>query len=118
MWDYRARVDRVVDGDTVDATLDLGFNINVHVSLRLLDTFAPEHDQPGGPETAAFVKAWLAKYPGEWPLTVTTSRIKSDAHEQMSFDRYVALVTVGFDSLNADVESFVKANGYGGGIGS
>lgn len=118
MWDYRARIDRVVDGDTVDATLDLGFSVHVQPTLRLLNVWAPEHDQPGGSETAQFVRDWVAAHPGEWPLTVTTSRIQSGAHEVMSFDRYVALISAGFDSLNAAVEQFVTDHGYGGGTGS
>lgn len=34
-WRYRGVVQRVVDGDTVDAILDLGFTVQVKVRLRL-----------------------------------------------------------------------------------
>ena len=27
---YRATIDRVVDGDTIDVTLDLGFDVKLH----------------------------------------------------------------------------------------
>lgn len=33
---YRAHVKRVVDGDTVDAVVDLGFRITIDVRLRLM----------------------------------------------------------------------------------
>ena len=38
---YRARIDRVVDGDTVDAFIDLGFDTHVKKRIRLhgLDTW-------------------------------------------------------------------------------
>ena len=38
---YRATIDRVVDGDTVDAFIDLGFDIHVKKRIRLhgLDTW-------------------------------------------------------------------------------
>lgn len=39
MWEYRATIERVVDGDTFDATLDLGFYTWRHERLRLLGSF-------------------------------------------------------------------------------
>ena len=35
MYTYKAKLDRVVDGDTVDAYIDLGFDISVHKRIRL-----------------------------------------------------------------------------------
>lgn len=39
---YRAKVARVVDGDTVDFDVDLGFNIVIRIRTRLLDVDTPE----------------------------------------------------------------------------
>ena len=39
---YRAKLDRVVDGDTVDVTLDLGFDILYNNRIRLLGIDTPE----------------------------------------------------------------------------
>jgi len=39
---YRAEVNRVVDGDTVDLRVDLGFNIVITERFRLLDINTPE----------------------------------------------------------------------------
>jgi len=39
---YSANVTRVVDGDTVDANLDIGFGLTKKVRIRLLDINAPE----------------------------------------------------------------------------
>lgn len=36
MWEYRATIENVVDGDTFDATLDLGFYTYRRERLRLL----------------------------------------------------------------------------------
>ena len=36
MYNYRATVLRVVDGDTVDLLIDLGFNISIKVRGRLV----------------------------------------------------------------------------------
>lgn len=42
MYNYRAKVVRVVDGDTVDLAVDLGFSVNIHIRARLLDVDTPE----------------------------------------------------------------------------
>ena len=39
---YRARVKRVVDGDTVDFDVDLGFYISIKIRTRLLGVDTPE----------------------------------------------------------------------------
>ena len=35
LYYYNAKLDRVVDGDTIDAMVDLGFNTWKHVRIRL-----------------------------------------------------------------------------------
>jgi micrococcal nuclease len=42
LYYYNATVDRVVDGDTIDVTIDLGFNIWVKERLRLYGLNTPE----------------------------------------------------------------------------
>ena len=42
MYEYKATIRRVVDGDTVDVTLDLGFNILYNSRIRLLGIDTPE----------------------------------------------------------------------------
>ena len=42
MYEYKAIIRRVVDGDTVDVTLDLGFNILYNSRIRLLGINTPE----------------------------------------------------------------------------
>ena len=42
MYEYKATIRRVVDGDTVDVTLDLGFNILYNSRIRLHGIDAPE----------------------------------------------------------------------------
>ncbi len=42
MYEYRAKVLRVVDGDTVDFEVDLGFRVSVKVRTRLEGVDTPE----------------------------------------------------------------------------
>jgi endonuclease YncB( thermonuclease family) len=46
MYQYKGIVDRVVDADTVDATLDLGFGIKMSQRFRLDEYDAPETWRP------------------------------------------------------------------------
>lgn len=42
MYDYKAKILNVVDGDTFDLDVDLGFNIHHIVRVRLLEIDTPE----------------------------------------------------------------------------
>ena len=42
MYTYKARLDRVIDGDTIDVNIDLGFDITVHKRVRLAGIDTPE----------------------------------------------------------------------------
>ncbi len=42
MYEYNAKLIRVIDGDTVDAIIDLGFNVWVEKRIRLYGIDAPE----------------------------------------------------------------------------
>lgn len=119
MWDKRAYLVTVHDGDTITVVLDQGFGDWKRIKVRLLGVFAPELSQPGGPECRAFVQAWMDEQKGPtWPLLVVTSRTAD--HETQTFDRYVCTVSnlTGTRCLNADVVDFIQANGYGGGVGA
>lgn len=42
MFQYKAIITNVIDGDTFDMDIDLGFNIHIHERVRLLDIDTPE----------------------------------------------------------------------------
>jgi micrococcal nuclease len=48
MYQYKAYIKRVIDGDTVEAVVDLGFDIKVTKSIRII---AENHDYFDTPET-------------------------------------------------------------------
>ena len=43
MYEYKAVIVNVVDGDTFDMNIDLGFNIHIHERVRLLNIDTPEN---------------------------------------------------------------------------
>ena len=42
MYTYKIKLDRVVDGDTIDANIDLGFDIYVKKRIRFMGINTPE----------------------------------------------------------------------------
>jgi len=92
LWVYRARPEQVIDGDTIDVTLDLGRRTYATERLRLLGVNTPERKGAtlaAGNAARAYVAAWLAskasRATAAWPLRVQTE--KDDA-----FGRYLAFV--------------------------
>ena len=45
MYEYGCEVDRVVDGDTIDVTLDLGFDILFKSRVRLYGIDTPDYSE-------------------------------------------------------------------------
>jgi len=42
MYEYSCKLDRIIDGDTVDVIIDLGFDIHFKSRIRLFGIDAPE----------------------------------------------------------------------------
>lgn len=100
LWQYRAGVERVVDGDTLDLRIDLGFGViltgdEARVRLRGIDT-AEIYGSPTGSEeyTAGqrhkeFVEEWVAQVGDqEWPIFIETK--KDD--ERGKYGRWLAVI--------------------------
>ncbi len=66
-----ASIRKVVDGDTVDAVLDVGLYLTATIRFRILGVDTPERGHPGAAEATAFVVQWLADGHG---LTVRTHK--------------------------------------------
>ena len=42
MYTYKIKLDRVIDGDTIDAYIDLGFDVSVNKRIRFMGINTPE----------------------------------------------------------------------------
>ena len=42
MYTYKIKLDRIIDGDTIDAYIDLGFDISVRKRIRFMGINTPE----------------------------------------------------------------------------
>ena len=65
LYHYRATLERVVDGDTIDVKLDLGFDLHLQARIRFAGINAPESrtrdlvEKQKGLEAKRFVEDWL-----------------------------------------------------------
>lgn len=46
MYTYKGTIKRIIDADTMDAEIDVGFNIKVNVRIRIKGYDAPESFRP------------------------------------------------------------------------
>lgn len=60
MYTYKAVVDNVVDGDTIDVAIDLGFKVQTRQRIRLARVDTPEKGQPGYAAAKDFVHSVVA----------------------------------------------------------
>ena len=58
MFEYKARVVRVVDADTLDVIIDLGFNVLTNQRVRLLGINAAEKNTEMGKKSIDYVNAY------------------------------------------------------------
>lgn len=83
-WDFPyCTVTRVIDGDTIELDVDLGFSITVRHPFRLLGINAIELSKPGGKEAKANLAAML---PAGTPVSILS--VKDDKYG----GRYLAVV--------------------------
>ena len=79
LFHYKATVDRVIDGDTIDVTLDLGFDISYRGRIRFQGINAPESRTRDAVEKQAGLAA--KRYVEDW-----TSGLENRVIIQTSLD--------------------------------
>lgn len=103
-------VQRVIDGDTIDVMLDLGFSIYHKVRLRLYGINAPEMGTAEGREAKKFLESLIAMEPA---VTLRTLKDKTD-----KFGRYLADLRGAHGSLNrlmidgGHAKPYMETTGY------
>lgn len=74
VYDYAVLgVEKVVDGDTVDLRLDLGFYATMLFRFRVYDVDTPERREVDWAEATNFTREWLAR---QTALRVKTFKLK------------------------------------------
>lgn len=104
MWEYRAKCINVVDGDTCDLIVDLGFNLTFTLRVRLLGINTPEIRNELQRNFALLAKQALEKKLFsnlDWPLTLIT-------HKSDSFGRWLGIIKI----AGRDINKEMLAEGY------
>jgi len=102
-------IDRVVDGDTVDGTVDLGFDVHVKQRFRLLGIDAPETRTKDLVEKASGLKSkeWLEdKAESANEVTVITNKTGK-------YGRYLATLIIDGVDINQEMLNNGLAKVYG-----
>lgn len=111
VYEYRASVLRVIDGDTIEVTLDLGFHTYRKETLRLRGIDAPEMhaaDEAQKAKAHAAKGALRAMVITEKPLTIRTYKDQRD-----KYGRYLAEVFVEQpDSTQLNVSAELVERGF------
>jgi len=116
MWQYNAKVSRVVDGDTLDLRIDCGFTVSVDVRVRLYGIDTPEvygvkknsEEYKKGMEAHEFVEQWLLQTGTILNAPVTITSFDGKRLGQGKYGRWLAEVYRKGDSLSLN-EALVKA---------
>lgn len=84
-----AQVVNIVDGDTCDIEIDLGFSVKVKHRFRLARINTPERGRPGFAEATEYLKAaTLGK-----PVVIDVTKLDK-------YGRYLAEIFVGDQNIN------------------
>lgn len=92
MYTYLATVIRVIDGDTLHVTVDLGFHVATNQTLRLARINAYEMTEPRGIVARAYVANLIA----------ACASVRITSTKQEKYGRWLAEVELLLKSTNVD----------------
>lgn len=95
-WQYFAQVIRVIDGDTVVAAVDLGFNVKLRHHFRLARINTPELNSPdpGTRAKAQAAKEELARLVLDQPVKLVSIKDRGDKYGRYLCELYVNEVNI------------------------
>jgi micrococcal nuclease len=112
---YQAKVLNVVDGDTLDLLVDLGFNVHHQIRVRLNGLNTPEsrtsdiREKELGLKAKSFTSDWIARHP---VVHVSTSKDKKEKFGRILATVYSDDTTTA--CLNEDLIDSGNARAYNG----
>lgn len=103
MYEYRATVVRWIDGDTCEVSLDLGFDVSLRQTLRLLRVNTPEL------RGATYEQGFAAKrFVEQCCPAGSTIIVRTQKDRQEKYGRYLAEVVYGPANRNLNDELLTK----------
>lgn len=92
LYNYKAEVVKIIDGDTLDVNVDLGFDIWHSIRIRLYGLDAPEtrttdiEEKSSGLKTKEFIKNWLDK--NGYSIFIKTYKGKTEKYGRILAEVY------------------------------
>ena len=108
MYQYKALVTNVVDGDTFDMDIDLGFHIHIHERVRLLDADTPEKFGEEK-ELGLIVKQYAENILLNKEVVIKSEKADT-ASETDSFGRWLVRVVVDGEKDICNIYNFLGIN--------
>ena len=90
MYTYFCTIDRIIDGDTVVATIDLGLHTKVTKTVRFLGINAPEMSTPEGAPAKAYLTTLFVS---DLPIVIETRLDRDDKYGRLLGTFYIGTVT-------------------------
>ena len=103
MYTYKAKTVRVIDGDTLDLEVDLGFHLSKVIRVRLKDVDAPEvrgSEKRYGLKVKKYVEGLVFSETGEDPQVIVSTE------KTGSFGRWLA--TIYIPNQESNLASMIK----------
>ena len=106
-----AKVLNIHDGDSLKLAISLGFDVHVHVWIRLAGVRAPELSEADGLQARNDVLTWLQENAPDDQVAVATERTNTplELRFRQSFTRYLGLVTA---PNGAELNSYLIHKGW------
>ncbi len=109
---YRATVTKVVDGDTMHLSVDLGCDVSTQMTVRLAGIDCPEMNTMAGRAARAIAQDWLSRNAPGYAVVIRTLKDKKE-----KYGRYLAYIypedtVMGTDSDGGWVSSEQSLNAF------
>ena len=106
MYEYKAKVIKVYDADTITVNMDLGFDVHITKSIRLADIDAPEirgKERPEGLKARDFLRTLIL----DKEVIIKTERDRTG-----KYGRYICNVFYEKDDLTIHINDLLVKEGY------
>ena len=109
MYRYKAQVKAVVDADTIDVLIDLGFGVHTMQRLRLYGIDAPEMKTEAGKVAKEYVKSVLLGADAAMFVYVRTLKDKKDKYGRKLAVLYFDPVSMLLDQDESKIEMMASS---------
>jgi len=116
MYEYKAKVLRAIDGDTLEVEIDLGFSVTIKERVRLLDVNTPEmhgvlkesEEYQRGLAALIYVQAWLGSCYNSIIMHTEKSKFAQD-----KYGRYLAKIIANDGAIKGQsLNEALKTSGH------